>query len=492
MSGIGFLKRFIAVVLVMTCGLSVINAQAQVIVNVEQPGMLQELLGQEAMSVQSVKVYGTLGKNDMAYLKEMTYSGCLSDIDLSESTLPDNTIPSYAFYDEARGYNPQLNHIVIPASTQVIGDYAFKGCSLQEFVLPYKVMKLGVSAFEDCQECVIKSDLGNQGVFYASVVPYRCFKGCMMVDIRYLSGSNQAVYEAECFKGVTFKGHDPVGMHIKGAIEIAEEAFADVCVEAVEGDFNSTDIGRDIIIEGSPQIGARAFAGVDVRYLTVDVPHIPDGFVAGSTLSDVYMKSVPETIGDDAFNNGKFSGERLSFDAGLKQIGARAYYMSSYPVISLPYTLQSLGEGSLYTRDEVKKVYCYAVEPPVANGAFNQTMVSNAELLVPEQSVDAYKTADGWRDFGVIRKMPGYGSLQSVEHVWDAIVLTRSGKICVETDMHDYDVSVVSINGVLMTKAESQNGACELDTSALPSGLYIVVLTSTNGCKSIHRVLIAH
>ena len=71
--------------------------------------------------------------------------------------------------------------------------------------------------------------------------------------------------------------------------------------------------------------------------------------------------------------------------------------------VELPSTLTEM-RGHVLTDDpKLKTVKCKALNPPVINGnAFENVPLASATLKVPAGTEGAYRTAEGWKDFGTI------------------------------------------------------------------------------------------
>ena len=66
--------------------------------------------------------------------------------------------------------------------------------------------------------------------------------------------------------------------------------------------------------------------------------------------------------------------------------------------------IESIGIDAFNGCSKLIDVYCYAINVPnTESGAFNYSPIENATLHVPAESVDAYKDAGPWKNFGTIR-----------------------------------------------------------------------------------------
>lgn len=73
------------------------------------------------------------------------------------------------------------------------------------------------------------------------------------------------------------------------------------------------------------------------------------------------------------------------------------------PAITIPESVTSIGEEAFRGCPNLRDVYCYAEEVPSAeNRAFYGSYPEDATLHVPANSLEAYKTAAPWNNFGNI------------------------------------------------------------------------------------------
>ena len=109
-----------------------------------------------------------------------------------------------------------------------------------------------------------------------------------------------------------------------------------------------------------------------------------------------------------------------------------------------------------YNCKNVKQITSEAVTPPICSaGSFERVNRNECKLLVPKNSVDAYKKTDEWKDFFLI------------EGTTTGIINNIYNKID--------NVDVYTIDGIKRLSKASVN-----EINALPKGIYII-----NGKKII-------
>lgn len=195
---------------------------------------------------------------------------------------------------------------------------------------------------------------------------------------------------------------------------------------SVEGTENVTTIGErafkscsslvSINFPLATTIGEGAFIRCS-GLKTISIPLVTaideDAFEECSSLVAVNLPLV-STIGAQAFIN---CSSLASVDfPKVTSIGFGAFRHTCITKVSLPATLQSLGEGAFY--DAMKIVLSPTTPPVLTNSYNNEEFSSVATLIVPEASLAAYKSADVWSKY--------------------------AGQMLSQSDVTDYDVTTTA------------------------------------------------
>lgn len=187
---------------------------------------------------------------------------------------------------------------------------------------------------------------------------------------------------------------------------------------------------RIVLPEGLTEVEAEAFR--DCRYMVYNLPstlttlgekafmncaYIADGVVPAGIVSIPYAAL--------ASKDGDAVDVTLTLPEGLKTIAAGAFTYSPYKAVSLPSTLESIGEGA-FERMKGSIIYCRAAVPPVcADNAFR--FVTDCTCYVPVGTKSLYMEAVGWKTLPKFEEMDFSGIQSIVTDNAKSIVLTPAG-----------------------------------------------------------------
>ena len=152
------LKGLFVTVVFMVLGCLAIHAAdgdlitKQITIKLEEVGTLPSKIGDtKKYKITNLKIMGEINGTDLRFIREMAgcdYKGMgtegkLVTLDLSEAKIVEGGDFYYGYYD--------YNSYYYTTSDDVIGDYAFSGCSsLTSLTLPSSVTLIGGHAFEKC------------------------------------------------------------------------------------------------------------------------------------------------------------------------------------------------------------------------------------------------------------------------------------------------------------------------------------------------------
>ena len=124
-------------------------------------------------------------------------------------------------------------------------------------------------------------------------------------------------------------------------------------------------------------------------------------------MTELTLPNSVKSIGDGAF--AYCSGlTELTLPNSVTSIGNCAFGgCSGLTELTLPNSITSIGDYAFAYCSDLSKITSLAGIPPVCGyGVFDGVNKTNCELIVPKESVAAYKQAYGWNGFSNIRAFP--------------------------------------------------------------------------------------
>ena len=435
---------------------------AYMTVSCPEPGKLREVLNNEGIdfaTIRNLKVTGTLTTEDFMLLRDELLSLTalnLKDVKIVntklvstdyqgnwlEETEVDDMIPEEAFRDKS-----SLRRMVLPDGIKRIGYGSFMGLSINStleipesvtcidagafqgmregatIILPHNLDYLGSDAFYECKaeiEICLTNSIKYIGryAFWGSSNAYGTLN--LPANLEYLGEGalplgnrceGELVIPAglteipdNAFMGLNLKGGTKVIFH-DGVTRIGKSAFEGInFASGFSLPSNLKEIGEDafsnchfvggISIPSSVQVmGTKAFYGTNLNG-KLNVPN------------QLEMLS-PTPLGDCGYAMGTFAYsqiEEVEIGDNIEMIGGRAFCGCGYlRTVEIGKNVDRIGMEAFAYCPGLQRIVCYAKEPPkLYNDVFLGFDPQHCHLEVPEESVDAYKRADGWKNFQFI------------------------------------------------------------------------------------------
>ena len=261
--------------------------------------------------------------------------------------------------------------LYIPSTVDYIGYWAFAECKFNcELMLPSKMKYLAPQAFNNC---------------------------------RYLTGTIQIpeglteVNDAWAFTSVTGYAIVPQGVKkINGIGCLISGIHIPEGVEEI-GFMHTADYPKFRSEYG--ETGLEQFLKHDV-HLPSTLKKMNSGAFAYAKSAHVNLPEGLEVIPSYLFH-GTMLQDTVTIPNSVIQIQEGAFSDSKYlAAVVLPAHLEEIQSRAFENCHSLNYIQCLSSTPPVLDGsAFNGVEKNNFTLVVPEGAEDAYRNADGWKEF---------------------------------------------------------------------------------------------
>ncbi|MBR1878660.1 MAG: leucine-rich repeat domain-containing protein [Paludibacteraceae bacterium] len=345
--------------------------------------------------------------------------------------------------------NTPVTELTIPNSFTSIGNYAFCGCSsMTSVTIPNSVRSIGTGAFQGCTGLTsITNNATTPQTIDANV-----FDGLTLssITLNVPEASVEVYAAADVWKDFMIvvktwtSGTTTCSLYADGSFVVAPTdglsgAMADYSI-------NTDDPWKDYVADiktveiqsGVTSIGTNAFNGC-TKLTSVTIPNsvtrIGDFvFFQCYTLVSVEIPNSVTSIGADAFYQCS-SLTSVTIPNSVTQIGLSTFYgctkLTSVTIpnsvtsigmqafkgctklssVTIPNSVTSIGQNAFNGCTNLTSVTNNATTPQsIKTNVFDGLTLSNITLFVPEASVEAYATADVWKDFKIVVKRWTSGS----------------------------------------------------------------------------------
>lgn len=278
--------------------------------------------------------------------------------------IPCNFVNDYVFYG-----NKTLTSITVPYDKVYIGDYAFANCD------KLKTVTIGApdNAARALDEEIEGISIGNYAYNYCTLLSE------INIDTDKLSNIGGGAFE-----GTAWYDSQPDGLLYLGKIAYAYKGTMP----------ENTSI---TIAEGTTALASSIFGS---QY----------------NLKSVVLPSSLKKIGSGAFRECS-SLTHVDLPASLKRVESYLFYeCSALQSVTIPAEVTSMGSQIFYYCNNLKEMTSSAAVPPACdmlyseyihtyyNDTFFGFMPNMCKLTVPVGSADAYRTAEGWKQFNNIEE----------------------------------------------------------------------------------------
>lgn len=449
------------------------STKAYIVVNSTEGHLQDSILarGLKPESIVSLKVTGRVNSEDLGSIN-FTNMPLLRHLNLREVTLPDDRLAGI-------GSHAGITRIVLPEKLRVIGHGAFQFCTSisgsliipegvttiydaafrftqlsGELKLPSTLKYIGYYAFEACQfsgELRLPSGL--------QFIGRTAFSGCKKLYGRLILPESLIRLGKEAFDYCPqLTGNIVIPQNIK---EVPERCFASC--KGLTGTLTLHD--------GIHTIGEFAFQNTPLtgelvipRYLT-SMEYCP---FEGTKFSHIVIPEGTERILGGAFSGFDNVADIIELPESVEYIDGSAFNgCRRISGLKLGKNVSTIGAYAFKGCSGIRSFVCEASVPPtVGDNAFDGVPKDSFTLEVPEASVTAYQTAEGWREFKFISAhhelncAPASASALNATQV-ETVQLRAEGQWSVESKPDWCMLSQTSGNG---------ETSLTLTISALPHG----------------------
>ena len=262
----------------------------------------------------------------------------------------------------------------IPCSVTSIGERAFGGCSsLTSITIPNSVTSIGDAAFLDCSS--LTSVTIPNSVTSIGEVAFQACSGLTSVTIPNSVTSIGYLAFASCSKLTSVTIPNSV-------TSIGNEAFSD-CLS-----LTSINVAVD-----NPD-----YCSVDGVLFNKDKILIQ--YPIGNARTKYTIPNSVTGIGSSAFYNCSRLTS-ITIPNCVTGIGVWAFSeCSSLTSVTIPNSVTSIESYTFYNCSSLTSITCEATTPPTCGDDVFENVPKTIPVYVPALSVDDYKAADGWKDFG--------------------------------------------------------------------------------------------
>ena len=273
------------------------------------------------------------------------------------------------------------------------------------------VAEVSRGEFKYMDRCIIPSTVNNDGINYiVTTIGKEAFSNCGDLTSVIIPNSVTSIGDAAFYNtGLTFitipKSVKSIGKQAfsrsnltsitipNSVTTIGSRAFADCC------GLTSVAIPNSV-----KSIGVSAFSGCSVL-ISAPIPNsitsIEEGAFKGCTgLTSVTIPNSVKSIGGNAFSDCK-GLTSVTIPNSVNSIEESAFSgCTGLKSITIPDNVTSIEDYAFHNCEKLDTIHCLCTDPPVIHDdSFDEHTYTASTLFVPKGSIEAYRKANGWKQF---------------------------------------------------------------------------------------------
>ena len=317
-----------------------------------------------------------------------------------------------------------LSDLIIPESVTSIGRWAFNYCTgLTEVVIPGSVTSIGEGAFT---YCTVLANVTIPGSITS--IARQTFMNCTGLQSVTVEATTPPTVDESAFSGVTTANCKLiVPEESLDAYKAADQwkafgSFEAINTAAYELTYSYDDATMTATVTGNSGIDDNDIVVIPETVYNNDKPYTvteigTQAFNQCSELTNVSIPGTVTSIGVMAFSYCPGLTEVVIPESVTTIYNYAFAHCTGLTRVSIPSSVTSIMGNAFDGCSNLQSITSWATTPPTLySSVFNGVNTGSCKLIVPQESLDAYKTANRWKDFANIEAIgttTGIGSIEA-------------------------------------------------------------------------------